>query len=425
MKKKRWLPLLVCAVLLLGMGLWCLPVQANAETEVYPLICVSTTDGGEHFDDYQNAIPMTDGENYAVLLPQGFYQGDDRLYLAIVGEEVAELTYMGETRGYTVMNVDSTQSQYFFQAEAEVENGKTYTLRGITNELDQVSRSITVGKIGGENSDGWYPIQFAGDTSGIQPLAAIVDGNKLVAIAGSDGTFAGIYNGEGGNTEPTSAPATEAPRETEGAPATEAPTQDSTQDPAEGPTRPTEPKPETKPEPGLSKTLIIVIAVAAGLVLVGTVVLLALRGKQKKTEAPQPVVPVPPVPEVPVPHTAPAAPVPPVAPTPAKPSIHLYLAAISGPNQGKSWEITEKGLLIGRNPEADVLYPADTKGVSRKHCKVSFTGGSLSVIDLGSTSGTYIRGKGKLMANTAVQLQAGDIIYLGSKEVALELVSRQ
>ena len=423
MKKKRWLPLLMCVVLLLGMGLWCLPVQANAETEVYPLICVSTTDGGEHYDGYQNAIPMTDGEIYAALLPQGFYQGDDRLYLAIIGEEVAELTYMGETRGYTVMNVDSTQSQYFFQAEAEVENGKTYTLRGITNELEQVSRSITVGKIGGENSDGWYPIQFAGDTSGIQPLAAIVDGNKLVAIAGADGTFAGMYNGEGVSPE-TEAPATEAPPETEGAPATETPTQDSTQDPSEGPTRPTEPKPETKPEPGLSKTLIIVIAVAAGLVLVGAVVLL-VRGKTPKV----PVPPAPPVPPyVPVKPTEPVKPEPPAPPVPPerpKAALHLYLAAISGPNQGKSWEITERGLLIGRNPDADVLYPADTKGVSRRHCQVFIAGGSLSIMDLSSTSGTYIRGKGKLMANTAVQLQAGDIIYLGSKEVALELVSRQ
>lgn len=424
MKKKRWLPLLMCVALLLGMGLWCLPVPASAETEIYPLICVSTTDGGEHFDGYQNAIPMTDGENYVVLLPQGFYQGDDRLYLALIGEEVAELTYMGETRGYTVMNVDSTQSQYFFQAEAEVENGKTYTLRGITNELEQVSRSITVGKIGGENSDGWYPIQFAGDTSGIQPLAAIVDGNKLVAIAGADGTFAGTYNGEGENTEPTAAPATEAPPETEGAPATEAPTQDSTQDPAEGPARPTEPKPETKPEPGLSKTLIIVIAVAAGLVLVGAVVLL-VRGKTPKV----PVPPAPPVPPyVPVKPTEPVKPEPPASPVPPEPpkaTFHLYLVAVSGPNQGKSWEITEKGLLIGRNPDADVLYPADTKGVSRRHCQVFIAGGSLSIMDLSSTSGTYIRGKGKLMANTAVQLQAGDIIYLGSKEVALELVSRQ
>lgn len=168
------------------------------------------------------------------------------------------------------------------------------------------------------------------------------------------------------------------------------------------------------------------IAVAA--VAVVLVLLLLLRKKNGATN--QSAASASGVPDIP--YTPPVPPVHPVPHTPSGPSprtpngtgFHLYLEATSGPNMGQMWQITERGLLLGRSPEANILYPPDTKGVSRRHCKVFFSGGGLSVMDLGSTSGTYIRGKGKLLENTPVQLQAGDTIYLGSKKVALRLIAK-
>lgn len=74
------------------------------------------------------------------------------------------------------------------------------------------------------------------------------------------------------------------------------------------------------------------------------------------------------------------------------------------------------GILIGRNPECDVRYPVDTKGVSRKHCKIFVTNNNLFVMDLGSTSGTFLRGVGQLTPNVPQNIRSGDIIYLGEKK---------
>ena len=45
-------------------------------------------------------------------------------------------------------------------------------------------------------------------------------------------------------------------------------------------------------------------------------------------------------------------------------------------------------------------------------------------MDLGSTSGTYLRGKGQLAPRTPVPLTEGSVIYLGSKAVAVQLCAR-
>lgn len=102
-------------------------------------------------------------------------------------------------------------------------------------------------------------------------------------------------------------------------------------------------------------------------------------------------------------------------------SVRLSLNVISGPMAGQCYPISDSATLVGRALEANIRYPADTKGVSRKHCQVFWKNGALHIMDLGSTSGTFLRGKGQLQANVPVALTAGDIIYLGSKQVALQL----
>ena len=92
---------------------------------------------------------------------------------------------------------------------------------------------------------------------------------------------------------------------------------------------------------------------------------------------------------------------------------------------GQQYAIPDSGkMLIGRSVEANIRYPADTKGVSRNHCQVYWNNGSLQVMDLGSTSGTFLRGKGQLVPNTPVALTDGSTIYLGSKSVAINVRTR-
>ena len=86
---------------------------------------------------------------------------------------------------------------------------------------------------------------------------------------------------------------------------------------------------------------------------------------------------------------------------------------------GASFQIGAAGALIGRAAEATIRYPADTKGVSRNHCRLYWQGNTLMIIDSGSTSGTYLNAQGKIRTNVPVAIKAGDVIYLGSKKVSL------
>lgn len=86
---------------------------------------------------------------------------------------------------------------------------------------------------------------------------------------------------------------------------------------------------------------------------------------------------------------------------------------------GASFPIRSGGALVGRAANADIRYPADTKGVSRDHCRLFWQGNKLMVIDNGSTSGTYLKDKGKIRTGVPVEVNAGDVIYLGSKQISL------
>ena len=99
----------------------------------------------------------------------------------------------------------------------------------------------------------------------------------------------------------------------------------------------------------------------------------------------------------------------------------LFAVGVAGALQGREFPISDRGILIGRGENMDVRYPPNTKGVSRQHCKVFWKDGVLMLMDMGSTSGTLLRGKGQLPADVPVVVVEGDIFYLGSKENAMTI----
>ena len=65
---------------------------------------------------------------------------------------------------------------------------------------------------------------------------------------------------------------------------------------------------------------------------------------------------------------------------------------ISGKYQGGEFPIPDDGeLIIGRASDLDLVLVEDM--VSRKHAKVNANGGALSIMDLGSTNGTFVNGE--------------------------------
>lgn len=77
---------------------------------------------------------------------------------------------------------------------------------------------------------------------------------------------------------------------------------------------------------------------------------------------------------------------------------------------GKSYPISEKGIVIGREPSQCDIVISDAN-VSRVHAWVTVEKGEVVIIDRGSTNGTFVNNNKVEKA----KLNAGDIIHLGQK----------
>lgn len=91
----------------------------------------------------------------------------------------------------------------------------------------------------------------------------------------------------------------------------------------------------------------------------------------------------------------------------------VYLIAVAGRSSaGKMFKLDRAEMVIGRSPDADILL--EDEGVSRRHAKVVVrSDGSVQLVDLNSTNGTYNNG-----ARVDVQaLQDGDRLQIGSATI--------
>ena len=79
-----------------------------------------------------------------------------------------------------------------------------------------------------------------------------------------------------------------------------------------------------------------------------------------------------------------------------------------GPEPGKTIEIGDRAITIGRVDECDVVVTSP--GVSRQHVRIERRGGSLVLTDLGSSNGTYVNGQ---RIGEPTELFNGDQIRLG------------
>lgn len=96
-----------------------------------------------------------------------------------------------------------------------------------------------------------------------------------------------------------------------------------------------------------------------------------------------------------------------------KSSRSAYLIVISGRSVGRMYKLSASGseTSIGRTPDADVFI--DDEGVSRRHAKIAYDSGSVRLIDLGSTNGTFANGQ---KVDTRL-LKDGDRIQIGSTTI--------
>jgi hypothetical protein len=69
----------------------------------------------------------------------------------------------------------------------------------------------------------------------------------------------------------------------------------------------------------------------------------------------------------------------------------LFIAQ-TGPLEGQRWAIRET-LLIGRDPDCDIIVVTPDKQVSRHHARLTCTSEGLQLEDLASKNGTHVNGR--------------------------------
>lgn len=121
----------------------------------------------------------------------------------------------------------------------------------------------------------------------------------------------------------------------------------------------------------------------------------------------------------PFPRTEAADPIGATMPVDAMPQLRLV--GVEGAFAGRRFAL-EGTLRLGRLPDQnDLVFPADTTGVSGRHCVLRLTAGGATLTDLGSSFGTFLGNGVRLQPNQPVELKAGDTFTLGSRKQEFRL----
>ena len=108
---------------------------------------------------------------------------------------------------------------------------------------------------------------------------------------------------------------------------------------------------------------------------------------------------------------------------PQKKSPGYRISAIQGPLNGMSYELSawKQTLTFGRE-NCDVLFPGDTPGVGRHHCRVFLRGGEPYLQDNQSSYGTFLLDPvRRLSPNEAVLLHNNTRFCLARKDIVFTI----
>lgn len=132
------------------------------------------------------------------------------------------------------------------------------------------------------------------------------------------------------------------------------------------------------------------LVIAAGIVVIAALVIVFQKKRAASAPQPQP------------------APV----PKPLEDSGYR-LQGVAGVFAGKRFAVEAGGCLrLGRDASKNKLvYPAGTKGISSMHCELYFRGGQVYLRDMGSSYGTFLKGR-RIPPNQEIPVHRGDTFYL-------------
>lgn len=103
---------------------------------------------------------------------------------------------------------------------------------------------------------------------------------------------------------------------------------------------------------------------------------------------------------------------------PTEPLLKMKLICNTGALSGKIFTSGD-ALYIGRSKNnCNVVFPEDTRGISRTHCCLKIQRGQLLLTDLGSSYGTFLQNGTKLQPNAPVIIGDGTRFYLAGRDTS-------
>ncbi len=91
------------------------------------------------------------------------------------------------------------------------------------------------------------------------------------------------------------------------------------------------------------------------------------------------------------------------------------LLGVSGIHIGNEFPL-DQSIYMGRDTKVcNIIFTADTRGISSRHCQITVVNGVVQVTDLGSTYGTFLDNGTKLTPNMPYVLNRGDGFYLADR----------
>lgn len=106
--------------------------------------------------------------------------------------------------------------------------------------------------------------------------------------------------------------------------------------------------------------------------------------------------------------------------------VHPHLIVLYPQNEFKQIPLERGTVVLGRGQDADIRFEDDL--ISRRHCALSFDGGSVTVEDLGSTNGTFVDGNfvHRQILNSDNRLQIGKMVLkVAYRDPSEEAFSRE
>jgi hypothetical protein len=88
------------------------------------------------------------------------------------------------------------------------------------------------------------------------------------------------------------------------------------------------------------------------------------------------------------------------------------LVVQKGPQPNQEFLLTETAMSVGRSPDNEITI--QDPEISRRHARISYSGGLYQIEDSGSTNGSFVNGR---RVQGAVILQHGDRVQLGESIV--------